>query len=68
MGYWEQVSFLSAHNSWVIALCYMSVIGAVILYFARALEPPPKTDEEKKYNWSWHQRRNKNQVFKIIVS
>eukprot|EP01084_Bolivina_argentea_P036954 68313_1 len=68
MGYWERVSYLSAHNSWVISILYMSIIGAIFLYFARCLEPPPESEENRKYNWSWHQTRSKNKIFKIIVN
>ena len=67
MGYWERVSNLSAHNSWVIAILYMTVIGAIFLYFARCLEPPPRTAEEQKYNWSWHQPRSTNKILKIVA-
>ena len=67
MGYWERVSFLSAHNSWVIAILYMTVIGAIFLYFSRCLEPPPRTIEEQKENWSWHQPRSTNKILLIII-
>mmetsp|Transcript_65525 Transcript_65525/g.104358 ORF Transcript_65525/g.104358 Transcript_65525/m.104358 type:complete len:765 (-) Transcript_65525:153-2447(-) len=68
MAYWERVSYLSAHNSWFIALLYMSVIGGIFIYFARCLEPPPQREEDKKYNWSWHQTRSINKIFRYIIN
>ena len=67
MAYWERFSNLSAHNSWVIAILYMTVVGAIFLYFARSLEPPPKSPRQQKENWSWHQPRSTNEILIKVV-
>ena len=65
MGYWERVSYLSAHNSWVIAILYMTVIGAVFLYFARCLNHHQGQKNKMKIGHGINQDQQKN--IKIIV-
>mmetsp|Transcript_46528 Transcript_46528/g.77318 ORF Transcript_46528/g.77318 Transcript_46528/m.77318 type:complete len:785 (+) Transcript_46528:108-2462(+) len=67
LAYWERISYLSAHNAFLTSMLYMTVIGAVFLYFARCLSPPPQRKEEQKYSWSWHQPHDTNQILCFIT-
>lgn len=66
LGYWEQASYTAAHNDWIIAVLYMTVLGYIFLYFSRSLVPP-KEETQRQDNWSWHQHHNENKVLSRIV-
>ena len=69
LGYWEQMSYMSATNDWITAVLYMTVVGYIWLYFSRSLVPPDqdKENKENQDNWSWHQNHNENKVLSKIV-
>ena len=69
LGYWEQMSYTAATNDWITAVLYMSILGWIWLYFARALVPPDsdRANGRNQDNWSWHKEHNENKVLSRIV-
>jgi len=55
LAYWDHFSYISAHNAWVQAILYCTIVGGVFLEVARCLVKPVKMDSKddlEKPDWS----------------
>jgi len=64
LSHWDHFSYISAHNEWVHAFLYCTLVGGVILHVARCLVTPKKTSSE---NWSWHVKHDTRKILDWIM-
>ena len=73
MAYWKSWSFHCSGKSWIHALLYLSIIGAIFIFICRWLHPPPDNSNESNPNATnsnityWHKRHNTRAILNSII-
>ena len=70
LAYWKSFSFHCSGKSWIHALLYLSIIGAVVIFVCRWLHPPPtnKSNHNNPNVTYWHKRHNTQAILSAVIS